>query len=546
VKIAIAQLNPTVGDFDGNLAKMEDALASASCRSADLVVFSELFLTGYPPRDLLERDWFFERAHEAAHRAFALSEERPGTTIIFGTITRTGREIGKGLHNSAMIIHGGKVLAKVHKSLLPTYDVFDEARYFDSGVRVDTVPLGDDSLGVTICEDAWNDPALWRRPVYGFDPVGTLARLGATIHINVSASPFSAGKDAVRYRLASGHAKRHGVPFVLANQVGGNDELVFDGGSMAVAPNGKLWARLPAFEEAIEVFDTSAQADLEFEPHGETASVHDALVLGLRDYVRKCGFEKVVVGLSGGIDSALVCALAARALGPENVLGVTMPSPFSSRGSVDDSAELASRLGVRMETVPIDGAYAALLEALGPHLDDEPGVTEENIQARVRGTILMAFSNERGHLPLSTGNKSEMAVGYCTLYGDMSGGLSVISDVPKTMVYELARHVNRDAELIPRPILEKEPSAELRPDQRDQDTLPPYDVLDRILDLYIDAGRSFDEIVAEGIDPEAARWVIRAANRNEYKRRQAAPGLKVTSKAFGVGRRMPIAARYEP
>ncbi len=547
MRLALAQLNPTVGDFAGNVARLEDALASLRDRHPDLVAFSELFLTGYPPQDLLEREWFADRAEEALDRVADLSRETPETAILVGTVLPREAPTGKRLWNAAVLLKAGEIVATHHKLLLPTYDVFDEARYFAQAPEALVTKLGDETLGISICEDAWNDASVWPTNVYGHDPLAEQAAAGATAFVNISASPFSVGKDEVRHRLFANQAKRHGVPLAVVNQVGGNDELLFDGRSMVVAPDGDLLAYLPAFEEAVEVVDLAVPGERKrFAADGAAASIHDALVMGLRDYVRKCGFSKVALGLSGGIDSAVVAALAAEALDPANVLGVTMPSPYSSRGSVDDSRALASNLGIGFETVPISDVYASYLHALRPHLaSKEVGVTEENIQARIRGNVLMALSNEYGYLLLSTGNKSELAVGYCTLYGDMSGGLGVISDVPKTMVYELARHVNREREIIPQAIIDKPPSAELRPGQADQDSLPPYEVLDRILELYVDDGLSPSAIAAEGFDDETVRWVVGAVDGNEYKRRQAAPGLRVTSKAFGTGRRMPMAARYD-
>ncbi len=547
MKIAMAQLNSTVGDFDGNLSKIDNALASSSAASPDLLVLPEMFLTGYPPQDLLERGWFIDAADAALESLAQLSTRYPRTGILTGTILRTGHIIGKGLVNSAVLLLDGRTVAVRSKSLLPTYDVFDEARYFDIAESVASLAFAGEELGITICEDAWNDPSLWRTRIYGTDPVEELAGAGAGILINLSASPFYVGKEETRYRLMSGHAKRHGMTVVLVNQVGGNDELIFDGHSMCVAPDGSLLEYLPGFEESVQVVDTESTAGVAFVPDSPVASIHSALILGLRDYVKKCGFAKVVVGLSGGIDSAVVCALAAEAFGAGNVLGVTMPSPYSSDGSITDSRALASNLGIEFEIIPIAEMYSSYLNSLDSHLSGgSVGVTEENIQARIRGNILMALSNEHGRLLLSTGNKSEVAVGYCTLYGDMSGGLSVISDVPKTMVYELAGHINRDREVIPQSTISKPPSAELRPDQTDQDTLPPYDVLDSILDQYVDRGLSPSEIADSGLSAETVDWVVDAVNRNEYKRRQAAPGLKVTSKAFGMGRRMPIAAKYRP
>ena len=547
MRIAIAQLNPTVGDFDGNLTKIKEAVQLVRDQKPDLIVFSEMFLTGYPPQDLLEKHWFVDSALAALDSLREFSRSVPDIGILVGTISPSGLDAGKGLHNSAVLLRAGEILGTTHKTLLPTYDVFDEARYFDRAKDTSVLPFGGETLGVSICEDAWNDPALWHGPAYDFDPIERQVAAGATVLINLSASPFGIGKDKIRFGLFSGHARKHGVPIVLVNQVGGNDELVFDGNSTCVSPEGQLLARLPEFKEAVTVVDTAQREGTPFVPGDAITSIYEALVLGLRDYVSKCGFESVAIGLSGGIDSALVCAVAADALGPENVVGVTMPSVYSSPGSVSDSEALAANLGVRIETVPIADIHDSYLSTLGRLLPcDEVDVTIENIQARIRGNILMALSNREGHLVLSTGNKSELAVGYCTLYGDMSGGLAVISDVPKTTVYKLARHVNRDRELIPNAVIEKPPSAELRPEQRDQDTLPPYETLDRILEMYIDEDRSLDDIVAEGLDEKTVRWIIGAVNGNEYKRRQAAPGLKITSKAFGTGRRMPMAARYEP
>jgi NAD+ synthase (glutamine-hydrolysing) len=547
MRLALAQLNPTVGDLEGNLKKLSGALEGALQRDADLLVCPEMFLTGYPPRDLLERDWFIDRVETAMESLLELSRVQPGIGLLVGTVTRSGRDTGTGLHNSAVLVRAGEILYTHHKSLLPTYDVFDEARYFDRAEDVGVVKFGKEILGISLCEDAWNEPELWHTVVYDVDPIESQARLGATLMINLSASPFYAGKDEIRYRIFSRHAATFGVPFALVNQVGANDELIFDGRSLCLSPGGALLAYLPAFEEALAVVDTSDDSGERFSPDDRVASVHAALVLGIRDYMRKCGFERAAVGLSGGIDSAVVCALAAEALGSENVTGVTMPSPFSSPGSVSDSLALAANLGVRVRTVEISELYDAYGQALKGVIPwDRVDVTQENVQARIRGNILMALSNHEGSLVLSTGNKSELAVGYCTLYGDMSGGLAVMSDVPKTMVYEIARHINREREMIPASIIDKPPSAELRPDQRDQDTLPPYETLDAILARYVDEGRSVDSIAEEGFNRETVAWVAKAVNTNEYKRRQAAPGLKVTSKAFGMGRRMPIAARYEP
>ena len=547
MRIALCQLNPTVGDFSGNLAKLDGALDEVSGDSPDLVVFPELFIPGYPPQDLLERAWFVDKTERALANLLDISRRHASMGILVGTISKSGRSAGKGLHNSAVLAHDGKILATTHKSLLPTYDVFDEARYFDPAEEVRAVSFGGEILGISVCEDAWSGSSPGHHPTYDRDPVAELAKQGATVLINLSASPFSVGKDEVRFRLFEEHAGRHGVPFVVVNQVGGNDDLVFDGRSACVTPDGRLAAYLPAFEESVHTVDLAeAGTGAAFTPDDPVASVRTALVTGLRDYVAKSGFERVVLGLSGGVDSALVCALATEAVGPKNVFGISMPSPYSSPGSIEDSRELAANLGARFSVIPISDLYQSYLDELEPYLGGELDVAKENIQARIRGNVLMAISYESGHLLLSTGNKSELAVGYCTLYGDMSGGLAVISDVPKTMVYSLARLINRDGEVIPGAILDKPASAELRPNQRDQDTLPPYETLDAILDLYVDRGMSRAEIVREGFVDEIVSWVVRAVNRSEHKRRQAAPGLKVTTKAFGSGRRMPIAAHYDP
>jgi len=546
MKVTLAQLNPTIGDYDGNLAKIQETLRACAGHAPDLVVFPELFLCGYPPRDLLERAWFIAQAREAVDRLLEISRLYPATGILVGAPLPTGRPNGKGLYNTALLIADGRVLFQQNKSLLPTYDVFDEARYFDPARSVAVVPFRDEILGVTICEDAWTDPELWLRFPYDSDPVAALADAGATLLINISASPFRAGKEVIRARLISGHARKHRLPFLFVNQVGANDELIFDGRSLFMDCLGRPVAVFPAFEEHVVTVDSSDQAPRDaYTPQPTIETVYRALLLGIRDYARKTGFRQVVLGLSGGIDSAVTCCLAVAALGPENVLGVTMPGPFSSEGSIEDSRTLANNLGIRFQIIPIMNVHAAYLASLTPFFEGRPpDVAEENIQARIRGNTLMALSNKFGYLVLTTGNKSELAVGYCTLYGDMSGGLAVIADVPKTMVYELARYINRDGEVIPQASLTKPPSAELRPNQTDQDTLPPYEVLDAILKLYVDEGRSLAEIVAEGHDQRTAAWVLRTVDRNEYKRWQAAPGLKVTSKAFGMGRRMPVAARY--
>ena len=546
MKITMAQLNPVVGDLAGNMQRLFSAYDEGAEAGSDLVVFSELFLTGYPPWDLLERPWFIGRTSEAVDEIVARTASHPSTGLLFGAPRPSLTKEGKPLYNSAILAHAGRVLLEQHKSLLPTYDVFDETRYFAPAPEIRTAAFKDEVLGISICEDAWTEAELWPRGrLYGLDPVSVLAGKGATLLLNISASPFHAGKEEIRFGLIGGHARKHGLPFVFVNQVGANDELVFDGRSFAFDGRGEPVAVGAAFAEEILTVETrqSGRPGL-FTPQGAIESVYGALLLGLRDYARKCGFRRLVIGLSGGIDSAVTCALAAAAVGPENVLAVTMPMPFSSAGSVDDSAALAGRLGIRCLKIPIGPVYDRYIEALAPHFAGRPAdTTEENLQARIRCGVLMAFSNKFGALLLSTGNKSELAVGYCTLYGDMSGGLAILSDVPKTMVYELAAHINRDGETIPRAIIDKPPSAELRPGQLDSEELPPYDVLDRILHEYVEELRSVEEIAAMGFPAEVVHRVAALVDRNEYKRAQAAPGIKVTTKAFGVGRRMPIAAK---
>lgn len=545
MRVTLAQLNPIVGDIEYNLKRLREAVESACRQHSDLLVLPELFLTGYPPRDLLERPWFIEQVEDGIKQVLEISAASPELGIILGVPTHSELNTGKGLYNSALFITGGQIRSVQHKSLLPIYDVFDEARYFDPAQNLSLIEFKGEKIGLSICEDAWNDPVLWpRRRMYDFDPISVLAQMGATLLVNISASPFHTGKEEIRHRLIRGHAERHRLPFLYVNQIGGNDELIFDGRSMVFDRDGRCTMVFPGFEEYTSTIDTAWSEQPEvYHPEEHVATVCNALILGLRDYVRKCGFSKVVLGLSGGIDSALTCYLAAAALGVKNVLGISMPSPFSSSGSVDDSRQLATNLGVEFKVISISKVYEGYLQALQSDFKDLPfSLAEENIQARVRGNILMAFSNKFGYLVLSTGNKSEMSVGYCTLYGDMCGGLSVLADVPKTLVYELSHYINRETELIPQAIIDKVPSAELRPDQTDQDSLPPYDVLDQILYQYIEENLSPSEIIAAGSDPAIVDWLVRAIDNNEYKRKQAPPGLRVTTKAFGAGRRMPIAA----
>jgi NAD+ synthase (glutamine-hydrolysing) len=548
MKITLAQLNPTIGDINGNLKKIKDTLKKAKNDSSDLVIFPELFLVGYPPRDLLEKKWFINKTKEAINELIKISKKYSNLGIIIGAPIKNNEKNNKRiLYNSALLIKDGKVIGSQSKSLLPTYDVFDEARYFNVSEKIDVIPFKDEILGISICEDAWNSEKLWPKKYYPIDPIEILVKKGASIIINISASPFNIGKEEIRYNIFQNHAKKHNIPFIFVNQIGGNDELIFDGNSVCIDKKGDPFLVLPSFKEHIQTIDL--KSDLKkilFKPNKIVESVFDALILGLRDYVKKCGFSKVVIGLSGGIDSALVTALATDALGKENVYAVTMPGPYSSEGSVNDSIKLAKNLGIKIDEISISSIYDSYIHSIKNKLNygKDIDVSLENIQARIRGNILMAISNKFGHLVLSTGNKSELAVGYCTLYGDMSGGLAVISDVPKTLVYRLAKYINQKREIIPTEIINKLPSAELKPDQKDQDTLPPYEILDSILNYYLDEGYSSDEILNLDYDENIVKWIINAINRNEYKRRQAAPGLKVTPKAFGIGRRMPIAAKY--
>lgn len=547
MKIAIAQLNPVIGDFEGNLIKAEKTIKRVYSESPDLILFSELYPSGYPPQDLLEKKSFILAYEESVQTLLAISKKYPKTGILCGIVQPHKNQFGKGLYNSSILIENGKILFQQHKSLLPTYDVFDEGRYFDPGSEIDVFPFRGESLGITICEDAWNDPELFPNRLYFVNPVEILIEKGATILINISASPFGIGKETLRYRLIQNHAHKYHRPFILLNQVGANDELISDGNSMVMNANGELIHKSPSFEESVELVQLDTQHIItDWKPQEEIESVYHALCLGVRDYIIKCGFQKAVLGLSGGIDSSVTCCLAAHAIGPENILGIGMPSPYSSKGSVTDAKQLADNLGIKFRLIPISAIYQSYIEEMKNHYPhtDSVDVSEENIQARIRGNILMAISNKEGSLTLSSGNKSELSVGYCTLYGDMSGGLSVLSDVPKTMVYRLADFINRNSKIIPESILEKQPSAELKPDQTDQDTLPPYDILDAVIARYIDLGKTREEIIQDGYKKEIVDWIIESIIKNEYKRRQAAPGLKITSKAFGIGRRMPIAAKF--
>jgi len=545
VKIALGQINPTIGDFSGNAGKIIEFSRRALTAGAGLAMFPELSICGYPPRDLVENPSFVNRNAEMLQR---IADETRGIAVICGLVTPAHAATGKSVMNSAALTKEGQVAFTQSKMLLPTYDVFDEWRNFAPAAQQELLPFCGRQVALTICEDAWNDKSFWNRQLYESDPVESLIRAGGKLLLNISASPFYAGKRELRQNMLAALATKHSVPVAMVNQVGGNDSLVFDGSSLVIAPDGRVVAQAKSFEEDLIFFDSDSLAgDLHPQIEDLEGSVYSALVLGTRDYVRKCGFHRVLVGLSGGIDSALTAAIAADALGNQNVTAVGMPGPYSSRGSIDDARALAGNLGIRFELIRITEIFESYLKSLKPvFAGREEDVTEENIQARIRGALLMALSNKFNGMVLSTGNKSELAVGYCTLYGDMAGGLAVISDVPKTMVYRLAQHVNSRKPVIPRATLEKAPSAELRPNQKDSDSLPSYEVLDRILENYIEDTQSAEQIAAErGFDESLVRKVIRMVERSEYKRQQAAPGLKISEKAFGVGRRFPIAAKAD-
>src|ERR1700675_951110 len=545
MKIALAQFNPTVGDFAGNSARILTLAEQAQQRGAHLAVFSELCLCGYPPQDLLERPAFIDRNLKELQ---GLAAKLPLPAIV-GYAGRVKNGTGKSIANKAALLCGGRSVFEQSKMLLPTYDVFDESRYFQPAAHQVTYDFGNEHLGITICEDVWNDKNFWPNCLYDRDPVTELVGQGTTLLLNISASPYTIDKRALRFEMLRSIAITHRRPVVYVNQVGGNDSLIFDGASLALTADGKVAAQALAFEEDLVLFDTvTGQGEIHSQPREEIEYAYRALVIGTRDYVIKCGFKKVLVGLSGGVDSAVVASIAVDALGAGNVQGVSMPGPYSSEGSKEDAKALASNLGIQLITVPISDVFDAYRKALAPAFGERaPDVAEENIQARIRGNYLMALSNKFGSMLLSTGNKSELAVGYCTLYGDMAGGLAVISDVPKLMIYELARWINRERELIPRATLDKAPSAELRPNQKDEDSLPPYDVLDRILKAYIEDLRSPKEIAEHyGFDVKLVREIALHVDRTEYKRKQAAPGLKITSRAFGFGRPFPIAQRFVP
>jgi NAD+ synthase (glutamine-hydrolysing) len=540
MRIALAQIDPLIGDFAGNTEKICQFVHRAREQRCDLVVFPELALLGYPPRDLLDNLGFVADSQRYWSQ---IQQASQGIGVICGMATANRSLKGKPYHNAALLFADGQLLAEAHKQLLPSYDVFDEERYFEPGAQAVWVDFKGRRLGLTICEDVWNRSDFLPHFPYHRDPVVDLAQASVNLLVNISASPYHLKKIPMVFGLLQSHAQRHGLQVIYVNQVGGNDELIFQGHSMVCDETGKLVACAADFEEDLIVYDTEQRCgDLHACDLDPTTEMIEALVLGLRDYARKCRFDRVVLGLSGGVDSALVACLAVLALGPEQVLGVALPGPYNAPESLFDARELAARLGITLDEIPIHGLFNAALDTLGPAFAGLPAdVTEENLQARLRGLILMALSNKFNRLLLSTGNKSELAVGYCTLYGDMNGGLAVLGDVPKTAVFALARHLNDQYGWIPERILTRPPSAELRPDQKDEDSLPPYKILDEILAAYIEKRLGAEEIVARGFDRQLVQWVIRKVDGNEYKRWQAPPVLRVSAKAFGSGRRLPIA-----
>ncbi len=547
MKIALVQINPVIGDFEKNCGKIKSWSEKAKVCGCELVIFPELAVSGYPPQDLLERKSFLV-AHEAA--VAGLLGALPDLDVMFGCFERREGQQGKNLFNSVVVARKGEIIFQAQKQLLPAYDVFDETRYFEPGAPSELYVLKDLQFAVTVCEDVWSEEVR----EYDTDPVAELISLAAqnkdTIHaiINISASPFQRNKERIRKNIFHKISRRYGLPFLYCNQVGGQDSLLFDGRSLVIDKSGTVVAQALGFVEDMIVVDSQTwQGEMHGAPQiSEQAAVYQGLVMGVRDYVRKCHFSSVVLGLSGGIDSALTAAIAVDALGPENVLGVALPSPYSSPDSLEDAQKLAKNLGCRFEVLPISELFNSFRNSLDPFftgLDED--ITEQNLQARIRGNLLMALSNKFGHLLLTTGNKSEMAVGYCTLYGDMSGGLAVISDVPKQLVYELAAYVNRAREIIPARTIKKAPTAELKPDQRDQDDLPPYEILDQVLELHLEEGKGAREIIALGFDEQMVRDIVRRVRLNEYKRKQAPMGLKVTTKAFGFGRRFPNVQNFQ-
>jgi NAD+ synthase (glutamine-hydrolysing) len=541
MKIAMAQINTTVGDICGNRDRVFHEMGKARALGAGLIVFPELCLTGYPPRDLLGIHGFVE---SNLHALQQIAERTDSMGVVLGFVDRNTGEKGREFFNAAALLAEGRIQSIVHKTLLPTYDVFDEDRYFERGGEAGLIRFNGRALGISICEDAWYSVDFWPKPLYRTDPIFNLVSQGADLLINISASPFEMDKPRFRYRMLMDHVRKHRVPFLYLNLVGGNDDLLFDGNSIALGKAGNLIAQGTAFSEELFLVDPDSDVAATYREGEPFENLYHALVMGTRDYAKKCGFKSAVLGLSGGIDSAVTACIAAEAFGPRNVLGVSMPSVYSADESLIDARKVAQNLGLEFRVIaiqPVFDEYRRMLAGVFAGLPED--VTEENLQARIRGNLLMALSNKLGHLVLSTGNKSELAVGYCTLYGDMAGGLAVISDVPKSAVYGLAEHINRDRERIPRRTFDRAPTAELRPNQKDQDSLPEYGILDGILRLRVEEQRSIEEIVAQGFEPSIVRDVIDMIQKTEYKRRQAAPGLKVTNRAFGTGRRIPVAMR---
>ena len=554
MKVALAQINPTVGDFEDNLKKILENIERANKQGAELIIFSELVLCGYPPKDLLLKKQFIEDNKKYLNKV--ADNVKPGITVIVG-FTEENQGDGKPLFDSLAIIQSGKILCTRQKVLLPTYDVFDEDRYFEPGQIIKPIELSNQKIGLTVCEDIWHDNLSWTKPRYHTDPASELSKQGVNLIINSSASPYFIGKPKLREEMLKSCAKKYKLPIIYVNQVGGNDELIFDGNSCVIDQNGNVCLKLKSFEEDLQVVEFNSHNQIVVSRDAPPASLYtnetdmeellQAIVCGLRDYIKKCGFKEVIIGLSGGIDSALVTALAVSALGKENVLCVFMPSRYTSETSKKDANNLATNFGIELKTISIEEPFKVFLDILSKSLTNNKTHTEENIQARIRGLILMAISNQTGGIVLSTGNKSEIATGYCTLYGDMCGGLSIISDLPKTLVYKLAKYINKKGgkEIISKSILTKAPTAELKSNQTDQDTLPPYDILDKVLNLYVEQHTPLKEIIKKDISVNIAEKVCTMIDSSEYKRYQSAPGLKLTSRSFGHGWRMPIAQRYK-